>query len=76
MKHTPIRFIATSTALGALVGFLIGLVISQSKKEQLRLTSERGELAAFGPSVREWIGLSIAVVTLLRQIANLLSPKT
>ncbi len=76
MKHTPIRILATSTALGALVGFLIGLVVSQSREEQLRLTSERGELATFEPSVREWIGLSIAIVTLLRQIANLLSPKT
>ncbi len=75
MNKEQIRIFSASTALGALIGLLVGLVVAASKKEQLQLASKTGEAVQFSPSITEWIGLTIAAVTLLRQIANILTPK-
>ncbi len=74
MTSSRTRIIATATALGGLIGLLIGLVASQSVDEVLeRQQGEENAMVAFRPSVREWIGLTVTVVTLLRQIAHILT---
>lgn len=74
MDKSQLRLIATGTALGALVGMSIGFVVSQTKKEQLELM-KTGEITPYKPSTTEWIGLIIAVITLMRQLANILTPR-
>jgi len=76
MNKSQIRIISTSTALGALMGFLIGLVITQGKKEQLRFIEVNQDQEILSPNLREWIGLTVAAVTLLRQLANIVAPKS
>ncbi len=75
MNKAQIRVISASTALGAVIGLFVGLVVSETKKEQLKLVAEKGEQVSLSPSITEWIGLTVAAVTLLRQIANILTPK-
>ncbi len=75
MNKAQLRVISASTALGAVMGMLVGLVVAQTRKEQLELVAKDGERIGASPSVREWIGLTVAAVTLLRQIANILTPQ-
>ncbi len=75
MNKAQIRVISASTALGAVIGLFVGLVVSETKKEQLKLVAEKGDQVSLSPSITEWIGLTVAAVTLLRQIANILTPK-
>ncbi len=74
MDKSQLRLIAAGTALGALVGMSIGFVVSQTKKEQLERL-QTGEVTPYKPSTTEWIGLIIAAITLIRQIANILTPR-
>ncbi len=76
MNKSQIRVISVSMALGAVIGMLVGLVVAQTKKEQLELVAKGGEQVSTSPSVTEWIGLTVAAVTLLRQIVNILTPKS
>ena len=70
------RLMLTTTALGALLGLGIGFVIAESKKEQLQLAEQFGENnVVIQASFRDWIGISIAAITLIRQLANMLTPK-
>ncbi len=74
MTSSRTRIIATAAVLGGFIGLLIGLVASQSVDEALEQQhGEESAIVAFRPSVREWIGLTVTVVTLLRQIANILT---
>ena len=75
MQRTQLRTIATGTTLGALIGFILAIVVVLSQKEQYD-AQEGGDVVAIKPSMKEWIGLIVTVVTLMRQIANLLTPPT
>ncbi len=76
MNKTQSKLILTATALGAILGLGIGVVLAETKKEQLQLVERYGEDSVdIQPGFREWIAVAIAGVTLIRQIANMLTPK-
>ncbi len=75
MQRSQLRTIVAGTTLGALLGFIIGVVVVLSRKEQFEAL-ESGDANVVKPGMRDWIGLTVTVVTLLRQIANLLAPPT
>jgi len=70
------QIVLTSVALGALLGLGIGVVVAETKKEQLQLVDMYGEdKVSVQPGIREWIAVSVAAITLIRQLANILTPK-
>lgn len=70
------RVVLTAVGLGALLGLGIGVVIAETKKEQLQLADRYGEdKVSVQPGIREWIAVSVAAITLIRQLANILTPK-
>jgi hypothetical protein len=76
MNKTQSKLILTATALGAILGLGIGVVVAETKKEQLKLAETYGEdNVVIQPGFREWIAVSIAAITLIRQLSNILTPK-
>jgi hypothetical protein len=76
MNKMQSRLILTSMALGAILGLGIGVVVAETKKEQLQLAEVYGEdKVVVQPGFREWIAVSIAAITLIRQLSNILTPK-
>jgi len=76
LTNAQTKLILTTTALGALLGLGIGVVLAESKKEQLQLAENLGEENVIvHPGFRDWISVSLAAITLIRQLANMLTPK-
>jgi len=76
MNKAQSKLILIATVVGALLGLGIGLVLAESKKEQLQLAEVYGEdKVVVRSGFREWIAVSIAAITLIRQLSNLLTPK-
>jgi hypothetical protein len=76
MNKAQSKLILIATVVGALLGLGIGLVLAESKKEQLQLAEVYGEdKVVVRAGFREWIAVSIAAITLIRQLSNLLTPK-
>jgi len=70
------KLVLIATALGALLGLSVGVVIAQTKKEQLQLAATYGEdSVAIQPGFRDWIAVAIAAVALLRRLSDMLTPK-
>ena len=77
MNQSKSRLILNSILLGAVIGLGIGVVVAESKKEQLKLAAVRGEdLAMSQAGLKEWMAVAVSGVTLMRQLAALLAPKT
>lgn len=77
MNQSKSRLILNSILLGAVIGLGIGVVVAESKKEQLKLAAVRGdELAVSQAGLKEWMAVAVSGVTLMRQLAALLAPKT
>lgn len=76
MNKAQSKLILTAMALGAILGLGIGVVVAETKKEQFQLAETYGEdNVTVQPGFREWIAVSVAAVTLIRQLANMLTPK-
>ncbi len=76
MNNTQSKLILIATALGALLGLSIGVVIAETKKEELQLAKTYGEdNVTIQPGFREWIAVSVAAISLIRQLSNMLTPK-
>jgi hypothetical protein len=76
MNSSKSRFILSSMLLGAVLGLGIGVVVAESKKEQLKLAAlAGGDKAAPQPGLKEWMAVAVSGVTLLRQLAAVLMPK-
>ena len=76
MNKAQSKIILSATVVGALLGLGIGFVLAETKKEQLLLAEQYGEdKVVVQTNFREWIGVSIAAITLIRQLSNMLSPK-
>ena len=76
MNKAQSKLILSATVVGALLGLGIGVVLAESKKEQLQLAETYGEdKVIVQAGFREWIAVSIAAITLIRQLSNMLTPK-
>ncbi|RUA17062.1 MAG: hypothetical protein DSY55_02835 [Clostridia bacterium] len=76
MNKAQSKLILTATVLGAILGLGLGVVVAETKKEHLRLAETYGENNVnIQPGFREWIAVSIAAITLIRQFSDMLTPK-
>lgn len=75
MQQSKNRIILMSTLLGAMIGLAAGVILSESKKEQLMLAETKGQQAQITPGVRDWISVAVAAVALVRQVANMFTPQ-
>ena len=76
MNKAQSKLILSATVVGALLGLGMGVVLAETKKEQLQLAEAYGEdKVIIQAGFREWIAVSIAAITLIRQLSNLLTPR-
>ena len=76
MNKAQSKLILSATVVGALLGLGIGVVLAESKKEQLQLAEAYGEdNVIVQAGFREWIAVSVAAITLIRQLSNMLTPR-
>ncbi len=76
MNKAQSKLILGATVVGALLGLGIGVVLAESKKEQLQLAEAYGEdNVIMQAGFREWIAVSGAAITLIRQLSNMLTPR-
>ncbi len=76
MDKAQSKIILSATVIGALLGLGIGVVLAETKKEQLQLAKAYGEdKVIVQAGFREWIALSLAAISLIRNLANMLAPK-
>ncbi len=76
MTKAQSKLILSATVLGALLGLGIGVALAESKKEQLQLAEAYGEdNVVVRAGFREWMAVSVAAITLIRQLSNMLTPK-
>jgi hypothetical protein len=76
MNKEQTKLVLISTVLGALLGMSIGVVLAQTKKEQLTLADTYGEnKVTIQPGFRDWIAVAIAAIALLRRLSDMLTPK-
>jgi hypothetical protein len=76
MNKAQSKIILSATVVGALLGLGIGVVLSETKKEQLQLAEAYGEdKVVVQAGFREWIAVSIAAISLIRNLSNMLTPK-
>lgn len=76
MTKEQSKLVLIATAVGALLGMSIGLVVAQTKKEQLQLAASYGEEnVVIQPGFRDWIAVGIAAIALLRRLSEMLTPK-
>lgn len=71
------RFILIGTAIGAAIGLAAALVAAEATEERqnLLLANSDGKQNLSPPSTRDWVKFGVAAVTLLRQFADMLTPK-
>lgn len=69
------RVILTSALLGAMIGLAAGVILAESKKEQIMLAESKGQMAQITPGFRDWISVAVAAVALVRQVANMFTPQ-
>ncbi|MCP4164878.1 MAG: hypothetical protein GY759_03160 [Chloroflexi bacterium] len=69
------RILIAGTLLGAIIGLTIAWVASDAESEQELLLAE-GKDVKVRPRAKDWITLSVAAITLVRQLADMLEPRT
>ena len=76
MNREQSKLVLITTVVGAAVGLGLGIVLAETKKEQLMLAERYGEENAIvQPGFRDWFAVAIAAITLIRQLGNILTPK-
>ena len=77
MNRNQSKIILVTTLAGALLGLGIGVVLAESKKEKLALAERYGDdKVVVQTGFKDWIAVSVAAITLLRNLADMLTPKT
>ncbi len=76
MNREQSKLVLISTVVGAAIGLGIGVVLAETKKEQLMLAEKHGkDQVVIQPGIREWFAVAVAAITLIRQLGNILTPK-
>ena len=75
MSNDKVKMALIGTLVGASLGLVVALIISESKQKEFEMITSGGGEAHIKPGMRETIAFVAATVALVRQLQNMLEHK-